>query len=213
VPLAFTAIVPVRSFRTGKGRLSDDPAVRARFARAFALDTVGTVLATPSVERLLVVTDDDEVADLVRSAGATVVADPPAPDGGLNRALAAGAAEAARERPDGAVVALVADLVALTPAALDDVLQRAAAVPRAFVPDHAGTGTTMLTSVDPSALAPAFGPGSAAAHEASGAVRLGEVAPVARLDCDTPDDLAAAMALGLAPHTRALAATLRPRWQ
>jgi 2-phospho-L-lactate guanylyltransferase len=71
------------------------------------------------------------------------------------------------------------------------------------VADAHGTGTTLLTAVG-TALLPAFGPGSAAAHLAGGAVPLAGDWPGLLRDVDTPDDLRAALALGAGPRTRAL---------
>ncbi len=68
--------------------------------------------------------------------------------------------------------------------------------------DTEGTGTTLL-AVTSGDLAPSFGPGSAAAHAASGAVALDGDWPGLRRDVDTPEHLTAARALGTGPRTRA----------
>jgi 2-phospho-L-lactate guanylyltransferase len=51
-------------------------------------------------------------------------------------------------------------------------------------------------------LAPRFGPGSAAAHLASGARRLAGDWPTLRRDIDTGADLEAGKDLGLGAHTQ-----------
>lgn len=85
-------------------------------------------------------------------------------------------------------------------------------MPRAFLADSAGTGTTLLSVRPGRPLAPAFGAASSARHLASGAVRLRtpDVESVRR-DVDTAGDLRRALALGVGPHTaRAAARTLIP---
>ncbi|WP_426510587.1 hypothetical protein ACPPVO_07890 [Dactylosporangium sp. McL0621] len=100
------------------------------------------------------------------------------------------------------VVALTADLPAMRPEDLEAALVAAArAGRRAFVPDLEGTGTVLLAAPAGEALAPQFGPGSAAAHLRSGAVRLDGAWPSLRRDVDTAADLDAAARLGLGAHT------------
>lgn len=100
------------------------------------------------------------------------------------------------------VVALTADLPAMRPEDLEAALVAAARTGRrAFVPDLEGTGTVLLAAPAGEALAPQFGPGSAAAHLRSGAVRLDGAWPSLRRDVDTAADLDAAARLGLGAHT------------
>jgi len=66
----------------------------------------------------------------------------------------------------------------------------------------------LLTGVG-TELSPRFGPGSAQAHRASGAVELTGAWPGLVRDVDTEADLRAALALGAGPRTRALAVHLR----
>jgi 2-phospho-L-lactate guanylyltransferase (CobY/MobA/RfbA family) len=121
-----------------------------------------------------------------------------AQDTGLWRAEARGGAVL-----NGApVVALTADLPAMRAEDLESALVAAAlAGRRAFVPDLEGTGTVLLASPSGEALAPHFGPGSAAAHLRSGAVLLDGAWPSLRRDVDTAADLDAAVRLGLGAHT------------
>ncbi len=74
--------------------------------------------------------------------------------------------------------------------------------PRGYVPDSAGTGTTMLTALPGVALDPAFGPDSAARHDLI-AHRLPAAAGL-RLDVDTASDLEEAQKLGVGAATRAI---------
>jgi len=149
-----------------------------------------------------VVTDDPAAEEVVRGLGARTVADEP--DAGLNPAL-----EHAARGVAGPVGALSSDLPALRPEELAAALGAADGLPRAFVADAQGTGTTLLTAVDVP-LRPAFGPASAAVHRAGGAVPLAGTWPGLVRDVDTDADLRAALALGAGPRTTALLDRLLP---
>ena len=190
----------MKRLEVAKTRLSVDPQLRRELALAMATDSVAACLATPGVIGVVVVTDDDAAGPAMRSLGAQVVADEPA--AGLNPALAHGARVLLRQHPDAGVVALSADLPALTPRALADLLGRAATVEAGCVADAAGTGTTVLTARSPASLAPAFGAGSWQRHRDAGAADLTDHAdPRLRRDVDTKDDLADAIRLGCGAAT------------
>jgi 2-phospho-L-lactate guanylyltransferase len=193
------AVLPVKRLESAKTRLRGAlPGVaHDRLVLALVQDTVAAVLACPDVADLMVVTSAPAVAGAVGALGARVV--PDAPEAGLNPALAHGA----RQAGDSPVVALAGDLPALRPGELSAALS-AAGRRRAFVPDAAGTGTTLLAAPAGALLDPRFGPGSAAAHAGSGAVALAGPWPSLRRDVDTGADLAAAAALGLGTQTGAL---------
>ncbi|MDT0609471.1 2-phospho-L-lactate guanylyltransferase [Streptomyces lancefieldiae] len=207
--MQWTLVVPVKPLARAKSRLSDtaDDGVRPGLALAFAQDTVAAALACPSVVDVAVVTDDARAGRELAKLGAGVV--PDEPGGGLNAALAHAAAAVRAVRSESPVAALNADLPALRPMELARVLAAAAQFPRAFLPDAAGIGTTLLAVAPGRELAPAFGTDSRARHRASGAVelRLDAVHSV-RQDVDTGDDLRTALALGVGPHTAAVTARL-----
>ncbi|MFH9423436.1 2-phospho-L-lactate guanylyltransferase [Streptomyces sp. NPDC017529] len=198
----WSLVVPLKPLVRAKSRLS--PAVgeelRPRLALAFALDTVAAALACEDVADVAVVTDDPLAGERLAALGARIVADIPAR--GLNAALAHGADAVRARRAAAPVAALNADLPALRPAELRRVLSAAAAFPRAFLADAAEIGTTLLTAASGVELAPAFGGPSRARHLDSGAR---EIAPAGagsvRRDVDTGEDLRAALALGVGPHT------------
>jgi 2-phospho-L-lactate/phosphoenolpyruvate guanylyltransferase len=233
MPVAVDLVVPIKELRHAKSRLvgvsaglgrGPDRAATAHtdLALALAADTLAAVLAS-AVRRVAVVTADPRAAALVAPGGddagcasrAVVVDDPAA---GLNAAVRAGVerlvrrdavAPAGRPAP---VAALLGDLPALRPADLDAALARAAAVlddgaPAAFVADHTGDGTTLLVlgRSGPGAppFGPRFGPHSAGAHAAAGAVALSGDWPGLRHDVDVPADLERVRALGTGPATRA----------
>ncbi|ANJ09686.1 2-phospho-L-lactate guanylyltransferase [Streptomyces parvulus] len=207
--MQWTLVVPVKPLARAKSRLSDtaDDGVRPGLALAFALDTVAAALACQAVADVAVVTDDARAGRELAALGAAVVRDEPR--GGLNAALAHGSAAVRAARPGTPVAALNADLPALRPAELARVLAAAGKFTRAFLPDAAGIGTTLLTAAPGTELSPAFGPDSRLRHRASGAVELslGAVDSV-RQDVDTGGDLRTALALGVGPRTAAVAARL-----
>lgn len=207
--MQWTVVVPLKPLARAKSRLSDTASagLRPHLALAFAQDTVAAALASAAVRDVAVVTDDPLAGRELAALGARIVADEPG--GGLNAALAHAAAVVRRLRPGGAVAALNADLPALRAPELGRVLDAAAEFPRAFLPDAAGIGTTLLAAAPRRELHPAFGAHSRRAHRASGAVELAldEVESV-RQDVDTGDDLRAALALGVGPRTAAAAARL-----
>jgi len=193
----WTVLVPVKDLGSAKSRLRGAlPGVpHADLVLALVLDTLAAALACPVVAGVLVVSSDEAVAAAARDVGAKVV--PDAPAGGLNAALAHGAAVTGR----GPLAALAGDLPALRGADLAAAL--AAATRRGFAPDRRGTGTTLLAAPPGVPLNPRFGPGSAHAHAESGAAVLPAAASLRR-DVDTAADLAAAALLGVGARTAAL---------
>lgn len=202
-------LVPVKPLARAKTRLrgaadggTGEPRAHARLALALARDTLAAAAAALTVRRLLVITSDREVLAALAADGMSTL--PDEPDAGLNPALRRGERELRAADPDATVAALQADLPALRPEELDAAVGVALrAAPRAFCPDRAGRGTTLLIAAARQPLQPRFGTGSAAAHRRCGAVELAGDWPGLRCDVDTPADLAAATELGLGEHTRA----------
>ncbi|QWB22857.1 MULTISPECIES: 2-phospho-L-lactate guanylyltransferase [Streptomyces] len=207
--MQWTLVVPLKPLAQAKSRLADtaDDRLRPGLALAFAQDTVAAALACPAVRDVAVVTDDARAGRELAVLGAAII--PDEPGSGLNAALAHGARIIRSTRRESPVAALNADLPALRPPELTRVLDAAAEFPRAFLPDAAAIGTTLLAAAPGRELLPAFGTDSRARHRASGAVELGlaDVDSV-RQDVDTGDDLRNALALGVGPHTAAAAARL-----
>ncbi|MFE6742765.1 2-phospho-L-lactate guanylyltransferase [Streptomyces tubercidicus] len=200
--VGWSLVVPLKPLVRAKSRLSraTGEEFRPRLALAFALDTVTAALACEDVRDVAVVTDDRLAAEQLAAVGARIV--PDTPGRGLNAALAHGAHAVRARRPGAPVAALNADLPALRPAELELVLRSASLFPRAFLADAADIGTTLLTATSGRELEPAFGGASRARHLASGAREItGPHAPSVRRDVDTGEDLLAALALGVGPHT------------
>ncbi|MGD9955813.1 MAG: 2-phospho-L-lactate guanylyltransferase [Candidatus Nanopelagicales bacterium] len=203
-PLEWVVIAPVKRLDRAKTRLSTRPAGERRdLALAFAVDSIRAARACEPVGRVVVVSDDQEVRQAAESLGAEWL--PDLVDAHLNEVIASVADGLRAADPDLALAALVADLPALRPDELRRALQSASDVPRGFVADAAGTGTTLLTARPGVDLDPRFGVRSRAAHAASGAVAL-EPGPVPglRRDVDTEVDLWDAGRLGVGPATAAL---------
>ncbi|MGV2918006.1 2-phospho-L-lactate guanylyltransferase [Streptomyces alfalfae] len=207
--MQWTLVIPLKPLARAKSRLAPTAGdgLRPGLALAFAQDTVAAAVACPAVRDVAVVTDDALARRELSALGALVV--PDAPGAGLNAALRHGGAAVRASRPEAAVAALNADLPALKPMELARALDGAAHFPRAFLPDTAGMGTTLLTASAGVELSPAFGTDSRARHAASGAVEIVlEGVDSVRQDVDTGDDLRAALALGVGPRTAAAAARL-----
>ena len=203
-PPRWGVVVPVKHRDVAKSRLAVlGDAGRRALALAFAQDVVLAALACPDVARVLVVTDDQDAARALHDVGASVVPDDPR--AGLNPALAHGGALLRADDPSLGVAAVSADLPALRPDDLTGVLRRVRH--RAVVADAAGTGTTLLAAAPGCELLPSYGEQSLARHLASGAAPL-DGPPGLRRDVDTPDDLDAALALGVGPRTAAACARL-----
>lgn len=200
--MRWTVLLPAKSLPEAKSRLAGatgDTATHRELVLAIRADTIAAARAAEGVARLVLVVDTAAAAQDVPLA---FVQTRP----GLNAALAEAAADAATRWPAHGVAALAGDLPALRPQELAAALALAAACERAFVPDAAGTGTTVLTALPGRPLQPAFGTGSAARH-AAGATRLPAGAGL-RQDVDTAEDLARAAELGLGPRTAAVFARL-----
>ena len=202
----YVALVPVKPPALGKSRLvglADEE--RRALAAAFALDTVSACLAAASIEQVLVATDDAAFSLELTGLGADTIPDGVAMD--LNGTLRQSAAEARRRWPELVPVALTADLPAVRAVDLDEALDEVAPGEAAYVADADGVGTTLYTAGH-DRFDPHFGPGSAKAHDDSGARPI--TAPLSRLRRDVDDlgDLDDALALGVGPRTAERAASL-----
>lgn len=176
-------VVPIKGFGAAKGRLAEvlDAPARAELARRMATQVLAAAAPLP----VFVVTDDDEVAEFARAAGADVVADP---GGGLNGAVHAGVDHVTAAGFDEVVVAhadlpRAAGLAALTGAGDACTL----------VPDRRDDGTNVLVVPTGVGFTFAYGPGSFARHVRE-AERVGLAVRAVRdsrlgWDVDVPEDL------------------------
>jgi 2-phospho-L-lactate/phosphoenolpyruvate guanylyltransferase len=207
--VAWSVLMPVKVLAQAKSRLAALAGPRrGELALALATDAVSAALACEAAARVIVITDDEVAAGALAALGALIV--PDEPRDGLNAALRHGAAYAAARWPGAGTAALSADLPALRPAELAAALRAAAAAGGAvFVPDAAGVGTTMYAAAPGAEFRPMYGGASRARHAAGGAAELAlDGIAGLRQDVDTPDDLRAAVALGVGPRTAEVAAEL-----
>jgi len=197
----WVVVVPVKRADIAKSRLTgvtDDQ--RIELARAFPADCVAAALACDAVRAVVAVTDDEVAAERLRGLGARVI--PDEPDAGLNPALQHAGAFARATYDDSGVAVLSGDLPALRTAELATALQHAQQHDRAYLADAAGDGTTLLTATAGVELRPRFGVGSSTQHRSTGAHRMpGDGLDSVRRDVDTPEDLRAAVRLGVGRHT------------
>jgi 2-phospho-L-lactate guanylyltransferase len=191
-------VVPIKNLDRAKSRLRGavPDEQHADLVLALLLDTVTAAVGANGVRRVLVVCEDKRVPDALAGTGVECVDERGLP--GLNAALVFGT-EYLRT-PTGTVGALQADLPALRPADLAEAIA-AANGRRAYCADRPGTGTTLLLAAPGEPLDPRFGPGSADAHAATDAVRVGATLRTLRCDVDTEDDLAVAVELGIGKFT------------
>lgn len=208
----WTVVVPVKPFSRGKSRLAPEVAAhRAALARCFYLDTLDAVLGTTAVSKVIVVTGDADAAALALARQAMVEHDDSGR--GLNHAVTLGVAAARSLDADSAVAVVTADLPCLRADELGRVLSASHGHGRAFLADHLGMGTTVLTAGSGYELRPAYEGQSRRRHLGDGAVELRlDGVPGARLDVDTVEDLRVAAALGVGPFTARLLAGISD-WQ
>lgn len=217
-PFPAAAIVPVKALDLAKSRLDLPAGARRQLALAFAADTLAALAACPEVAGIVVVTADPEVAALAAGRGARVVHDD---TDSLDDAVALGVTtlasgrcqpcatthdrpSASQRRGEAGILVAPSDLPALRSADVSKVLRRAAGHASAFVPDRAGTGTTMVVTAPGRRVVTAFGQGSAARHTGLGLYAVHSAPVRARHDVDTLADLSAAAALGVGEATAAL---------
>lgn len=200
----WSLIVPVKHLGMAKTRLARAAGERREeLALAIACDTVAAARTCAATAAVFAVTEDPRARAELSELGAVVVGGEPG--GGLNPALEHGARVAAGKLPGFGVCALSADLPALRAEELERVLAAASDHERSFLADTPGVGTTLLAATPGRPLAPAFEGASRARHLAGGARELSVPGVESvRRDVDTPEDLAAASAMGVGPRTRAL---------
>lgn len=187
------AIIPVGTLAGAKSRLGAvlDAEERLELTVDLARATITSAVASVGIEEALVVTPDDAVRRLAEELGARPLRQR---DGGLNRGIDTGRAEAVAAGAD-AVLILPIDLPDVSTEAIDAVLATLDDPRRplvAIVPDRHGRGTNALLLAPPDAIDTCFGGDSRAAHAAAAreaGAALVELDGPLTLDLDTPDDL------------------------
>lgn len=193
----WVVLVPIKRFADAKTRLHPR-ADRSAVAEAVARDTLDAVAGVPRVRMILVMTDDPALVEDLALPVAVTVRVQRVP--GLNNAIGEGLRYAQESWPEYGQAVLLGDLPALTSPGLEDTLAAAEELPLAVVPDASGSGTVMITAQPGVPLLPAFGVGSARRHRDLGHRPLRGPEGLRR-DVDTPEDLQAAIRLGVGRHT------------
>jgi 2-phospho-L-lactate/phosphoenolpyruvate guanylyltransferase len=189
------AVVPVRSLRHGKTRLSPvlNNEAREILLRRIADQVITAAVDSGLIETVLVVSPDEEALEWAGRFGPPVVV-APQPDSwpGLNGAIDAGR-EWALDRGASTLVSLFADLPLLAPDDIRGLVARTEPVVLGADRRGEGTNALLLRLAGPgSEFTFAFGEGSLAKHLAE-ARRLGlnaalHDAPGIAFDLDTPND-------------------------
>ena len=195
----------MKRFSEAKQRLRASVAepLHVSLTRAMVGDVLTALHACDSIERTIVVTNEESVAAAARYQGSIALRD--TAEDGQSAAVALGI-EHARAAGFERVLCIPGDCPALDPAQLDELLgQRGRGRPRGMPrarrrrgggdrPDRHGAGTNGLLLTPPDAISPSFGPGSCERHRelarAAGARCRLERPSSLLLDVDTGEDLA-----------------------
>ncbi len=193
--MSIWAIVPVKPLRRGKSRLATalTPAEREELNSRLLSHTIKTLCSIPEIERVLVISRDQEALALARELGAHTVQEKGTPE--LNTALLRATAVAKVYAPGGILI-VPADLPLLTPQDVRILLSHAQAYSPPVVviaPDRHYQGTNALLICPAGLIDYNFGPGSFQSHceraRAAGAHLEIVDLPSLGLDVDLPEDL------------------------
>jgi len=190
------ALLPVKSPQNAKQRLSKFLLAeqREKLARILYKQTLAALCQAKGIDRVVVVTNDSDVAEHARTSGTLVfeeneqVSHSVSADAACLRAINLGATT---------VLLVPIDVPLVTPADFSR-LAAAARPGVVLVPSADGTGTNAMARTPPDVIESRFGPGSCRAHLDQ--ARLKNVpADILRLpglmfDIDTPEDVAELLA-------------------
>lgn len=193
--MSIWAIVPVKPLRRGKSRLASalTPAEREELNSRLLSHTIKTLCNISEIDRVLVVSRDQEALALAREQGAHTVQEKGTPE--LNTALLRATAVAKVYSPRGILI-VPADLPLLTPQDVRILIEQVKAHPPPVVvisPDRHYQGTNALLICPAGLIDYNFGPGSFQSHceraRAAGAHLEIVDLPSLGLDVDLPEDL------------------------
>ena len=208
------AVLPVKAPINAKQRLKGflSPSQREALARLMFQEVLSTLCTVRGLDRIIVATSDQAVANHASQSGATVFEEQEqrghshSADAAARRAMSLGAAT---------VLLLPIDVPLVTKVEIEDLIDAAESLAGGviIVPSSDGTGTNALVRTPPDAIASCFGPGSFRAH-LDQAQQRGVPAAVLRppgllFDIDTTQDVEEL--LRRAPDSRT-ARWLRTQW-
>jgi 2-phospho-L-lactate guanylyltransferase len=192
-----TAVIPVKQLENAKQRLSGFLTAdeRRQLFSAMVEDVLTAVEACVLIDNFIVVTDDEDVADLARSFGAEIRPEPESP--GLIESVTASAKQLAAEGVE-VMLFLPGDVPLVTAEELEVLLEgfgRADTPEFLIVPASDLGGSNCVACAPPDCMSFGFGVDSFRRH-LDIARDLGLTPTVAKLpgiglDIDTPEDLAA----------------------
>ncbi|HZP89207.1 MAG TPA: 2-phospho-L-lactate guanylyltransferase [Burkholderiales bacterium] len=185
------AVVPLKSVEAAKSRLRPalDANARQRLYVAMARHVLLTLMHTPGVGKVAVVTSSAAIRAFARTAGAEVIDD--VGESGTAQACRFALQRLAHEPR---ILIVSGDLPLLSAEALAPMIALDPASPHvAIAPDRHRTGTNVLLCAPPAVVPMCFGVGSFARH-VEAATRCGATVHVVdnerlALDIDQPDDL------------------------
>jgi 2-phospho-L-lactate/phosphoenolpyruvate guanylyltransferase len=186
------AVLPVKNPKNAKQRLSEllSAEDREALARLLYKETLAALCAARGIDRVVVVSNDQEIADHARESGAIVFEE----DEQVSHSVSADAA-CRRAKEIGATTALLVPIDLPLVTAEDFSRLASSAQPGLIiVPSADGTGTNVLVRTPPDVIESQFGPGSFRVHLKQ-AQSKGVSAEVLRFeglmfDIDTPEDIA-----------------------
>jgi 2-phospho-L-lactate/phosphoenolpyruvate guanylyltransferase len=185
------AILPVKNPRAAKQRLERFLTAEQReaLARMFFRRTLAALCDAEGIDRVVVVTNDDECGLDARNAGAMIFEE----SAQVSHSQSADAACRRAEELGASTAILVPIDVPTATSAEFSQLAASAGKGLVVVPSDDGTGTNALVRTPPSCIESRFGPGSFRAHLDQAASR-GISTSVLRIpglmfDIDTPEDI------------------------
>ena len=187
------AIVPLKSPELAKSRLADvlNPLARRDLFFAVARHVITTLLHTPSITHVAVVTASDAADSFARECGATVIRQ----DGDRGTAAAfVAAVDYLRPLRLPRLLMIAGDLPLLSVAAVEELIAAGTTSPSVVIaPDRQRTGSNALLCSPPEIIAPCFGIDSFCRHReaAIACSAMLEIvdSPALALDVDVADDL------------------------
>ena len=194
-------LIPIKRLARAKSRLALPPDQRAAVTLAMLRDVASAVRACRYVRTVHVVTEDAGVARTVDAEHlpAWSVAGEP----GLNHELHRAATCLRQSGTRDGIAVFLGDLPCLTTSVVSDLLLSAPKNRQSFLPDAAGSGTTVLLAPPRIPFAPFFGEDSADRHARIGtALDCTAERWAARQDVDTLEALDNAIRFGVGDHTR-----------
>lgn len=187
------ALIPVKTLATSKSRLLPelDRQQLQQLSLAMLQDVVEALCQVASLDRVVVATPDANVARAAKSAGAEALL---RPDGGLNPAIDAGAADLLA--PDEAFLVVLGDVAGTRAEEIEQLFDCASELTRpcaALAPSRDG-GTSALLRVPWDSIPSRFGRDSTKAHRhaaSEAGIAFRELAlPSLAIDLDRAEDLA-----------------------